>query len=80
MAVQVLQTMETHFVCEQIKLLALTELGYVNEVNDFLSSWMTNTRLLKHKISKDVVRSQTVDSGICGIINCGTITNLHFIA
>lgn len=60
-AVQILQTMEPHFVCEQIKLLALANLGYVNEVNEFLLSWMTNERLLKHKISKDVVRSEIVD-------------------
>lgn len=42
---------------EQIKLIALAELAYINETIDALSQWTTDKRLCKHKISKDVVRT-----------------------
>lgn len=54
--IQILQQLdENYFVTEQIKLIALAELSYVNETIEALSKWTTYDRLRKHKISKDVV-------------------------
>lgn len=47
-AIQVLKTLDSHFAAEHIKLLALADLCYVNELNEILSC-------SKHKISKDMV-------------------------
>lgn len=55
-AIQILQTLDDdYFMTEQIKLMALADLGYVNETIQTLSKWTGYEKLLKHKISKDVV-------------------------
>lgn len=55
--IQILQSLDSdYFVTEQIKLVALAELSYVNETIEALTKWTAYERLQKHKISKDVVR------------------------
>lgn len=54
-AIQVMQTLNSYFATEQIKLLALADLCYVKELNEILSCWASNDKLSKHKISKDIV-------------------------
>lgn len=55
--IQMLQSLtDDYFVTEQIKLIALAQLSYVNETNEALAKWAACDRLRKHKISKDVVR------------------------
>lgn len=54
-AIQMLQNFEQYFVTEQIKLLALADLGYIYDVNDALLTWTTHEKLTMNKISQDVV-------------------------
>lgn len=51
------QSIENSYIMEQMKLLTLAELNYFNEMIHGLSIWQTNEKLLKHKISKNVVCS-----------------------
>lgn len=58
--IQIMQSLDNdYFVTEQIKLIALAELSYVNETIEALTKWTAYERLRKHKISKDVVRYST---------------------
>lgn len=54
--IQTLQNLDEYFVTEQIKLMALADLSYINEIITALSLWTTHEKLSRHKISKDVVR------------------------
>lgn len=47
--------MDAYFVTDQIKLLALADLGYINETIESLSIWIDNGLLSEKKISIDVV-------------------------
>lgn len=53
--IEILRNMDTYFVNEQIKLLAMVNLSLTNESIDALSKWTNDAKLSKHKISKDVV-------------------------
>ncbi|XP_031620887.1 pentatricopeptide repeat-containing protein 2, mitochondrial-like [Contarinia nasturtii] len=53
--IQMLENLETNFVDEQIKLLALADVGNVKEIIERVSTWKDNKKLSKHKISKNVM-------------------------
>lgn len=53
-AVQILKDADFNQILP-IKLLALADLGYANEIIEVLSTWINNEKYLKHKISMDVV-------------------------
>lgn len=54
-ALVALQPMEKYSVCEQLKMLALTDLHMFNEIFDSLKIWLADETLIQRKLSKDVV-------------------------
>lgn len=53
--IEILKGMDAYFVTDQIRLLALADLGYINETIESLSIWIDNGTLSEKKISIDVV-------------------------
>lgn len=55
LTIQLLQCADFSNLTAQIKLLALADLGYANEINEALTMWINNKKFAKNKISIDVV-------------------------
>lgn len=55
LTIQLLQFADFTNLTTQIKLLALADLGYANEINEALTMWIINEKFAKNKISIDVV-------------------------
>ncbi|XP_055310231.1 pentatricopeptide repeat-containing protein 2, mitochondrial-like [Sitodiplosis mosellana] len=56
LAVQILKDSDFTNLTEQIKLLALADLGYANEINEALATWINDEKFSKKYISTDVLQ------------------------
>lgn len=54
-ALVVLQVLDRYFISEQLKMLAMADLQFFNEIFDALKLWLSDDGLSARKISKDVV-------------------------
>lgn len=54
-AIKVLQTPINNFVTQQIKLMAMADMSFTNEVIESIAHWTNDEKLSKHQFSEDVV-------------------------